>query len=205
MASNTTAEVAQAEAPNDQNAATSHLPKSSDEGPVRGPTARSCLVLLGICLLMVLLDFGGSLNIAPQTLISKTSYVADITKTMTEVIKYCVFLPGNCAKLSPFRLSLPSSMGGKILLIRSLVCKGINFTAMIKRYSLQQLGILLELHYGNLADRIGPKPVLLLGMAGLIISDIWIKVIVSLRGGQLRLKSDQPSHQVGGPVSSIFA
>lgn len=41
----------------------------------------------------------------------------------------------------------------------------------------RSIGIVLAIPYGALADHIGRKPVLLLGMLGCILSEVWIRLV----------------------------
>ena len=62
-----TSEIVQPDVAREQNETSPLLPNTSSANASEDSNARSFFILLIICSLMVLLDFGGYLNIAPQT------------------------------------------------------------------------------------------------------------------------------------------
>ncbi|OJJ47370.1 hypothetical protein ASPZODRAFT_65203 [Penicilliopsis zonata CBS 506.65] len=135
---------------------------SNDEiAPLLGTNAsasrsRKLLVMIGGSILILAMDFGFFLTVAPQTKIFEDIICRDYLAALgnrTDTIP----LEGVC-KSGPVQSELALVNGWKE-------------TADVLP------GILLSIPYGVLADRWGRKPVLLLGILGILLGEIWVRVV----------------------------
>jgi MFS family permease len=114
--------------------------------------------LLKVCALMVILDISGYLAIAPQTKIFQDIICADYylrsngsTATALDISHY------DC-KIEPITSEVALINGWKD--------------------TFDQLpGIVFALPWGIAADRVGRKPVLLLGVLGCLLGELWMKSV----------------------------
>ena len=121
-------------------------------------TRESTRVLVLVCILLLLLDIAGYLQAAPQTKIFEDIICQNYYANLANGTRGDALSIDDPCKVEPVQSELAVMQGYKD--------------------SLEQIpGMVLGVAYGILADRIGRRSVLFLGIFGLFVSGLWVKIV----------------------------